>query len=67
MSKQSKGQPRIQGKFTTINKEPLSKQVTGVRLPVSLHEWVSQKPDRTAWVRRVIVEAARKEISEESR
>lgn len=62
MEKQSNSQPRIQGKFATINEEPLSRKVTGVRLPISLHQWVNDKPNRTDWVRKVIVEAARKEM-----
>lgn len=55
-------QPREKGKFIIQGDEPLSKQVTGVRLPESLHEWVHQQPNKTEWLRRVISEAAKREL-----
>ena len=53
--------PRDKGKFIVKGKEPLSKQVIGIRLPVSLHKIVYQQPNRTEWLRKVIAEAVEKE------
>jgi hypothetical protein len=54
------------GTFTQIGDEPLSKQVVGVRLPESIHAVVQALPNRTEWLRQVIVEAARRELMPES-
>lgn len=50
------------GTFTQVETEPLSKQVIGVRLPESVHEAVSNLPNRAEWLRRVISEAVRQEL-----
>lgn len=50
------------GTFTQIGEEPLSKHVIGVRLPESIYKVVYNLSDRTEWLRRVIVEAARQEL-----
>jgi hypothetical protein len=42
--------------------EELSRSVTGVKLPVSLHARIHALPNRTAWLRRVITEAAQREL-----
>ncbi len=57
-----KVQPRIHGKFISPNPEPLAKQVIGVRLPESIHEAVYLMPNRAEWLRRVITEAAHREL-----
>lgn len=51
------------GTFTPIGAEPLSKQVIGVRLPESIHELVYKLPNRAEWLRRVISEAALRELA----
>ncbi|WAL60950.1 hypothetical protein [Thermocoleostomius sinensis] len=50
------------GTFTQVGDEPLSKQVVGVRLPASIHALIQTLPNRTEWLRRVIVEAAQREL-----
>jgi hypothetical protein len=45
--------------------EELSRAVTSVKLPISLHERVHALPNRTAWLRRVISEAAQRELMRE--
>lgn len=50
------------GTFTQVGDEPLSKQVIGIRLPESIHAVVYNLPNRTEWLRRVIVEAAKQEL-----
>ena len=50
------------GTFTQVGDEPLSKQVVGVRLPESIHALVQNLPNRTEWLRRVIIEAAQREL-----
>jgi len=50
------------GTFTQVGDEPLSKQVVGVRLPESIHALVQALPNRTEWLRRVITEAAQREL-----
>jgi hypothetical protein len=54
------------GTFTQVGDEPLSKQVIGVRLPKSVHETVYNLPNRSDWLRRVIVEAVRRELTNQS-
>ncbi|MBD3883096.1 hypothetical protein IFO70_15130 [Phormidium tenue FACHB-886] len=53
------------GTFTPIGAEPLSKQVIGVRLPESIYELVYKLPNRAEWLRRVISEAAQRELAVE--
>lgn len=53
------------GTFTQVGDEPLSKQVIGIRLPESVHAVIYNLPDRTEWLRRVIVEAAERELMHE--
>jgi hypothetical protein len=55
------------GTFTQIGDEPLSKKVIGVRLPESIYAIVHNLPDRTEWLRRVITEAAQRELKGEVR
>jgi hypothetical protein len=50
------------GTFTQVGDEPLSKQVIGVRLPESIYAIVHRLPNRTEWLRRVIIEAAQREL-----
>lgn len=50
------------GTFTQVGDEPLSKQVLGVRLPESVYDAVRNLPNRTEWLRRVISEAAQREL-----
>lgn len=50
------------GTFTQVGEEPLSKQVVGVRLPESIHALIQTLPNRTEWLRRVITEAAQREL-----
>jgi hypothetical protein len=50
------------GTFTQVGDEPLSKKVIGVRLPESIYAIVHNLPDRTEWLRRVITEAAQREL-----
>jgi hypothetical protein len=50
------------GTFTHVGDEPLSKQVVGVRLPESIHALIQTLPNRTEWLRRVIIEAAQREL-----
>lgn len=40
----------------------LATRVTGVRLPVLIDAAVRSHPNRTAWLRRVITEAAQEEL-----
>ena len=54
------------GTFTQVGDEPLSKQVIGVRLPESVYEAVHNLPNRTEWLRRVISEAAQRELMNDS-
>lgn len=55
------------GTFTQVGDEPLSKQVVGVRLPESIHALVQTLPNRTEWLRRVITEAAQRELMEQGK
>lgn len=57
--------PRDKGRFAHKEAEPLSKSTTGVRLPQSVHEIVSSMPNKAEWLRKIISEAAQKEISTE--
>lgn len=40
------------------NEAQLAERVTAVRLPVDIDEFVRSLPNRTEWLRQVIVEAA---------
>jgi hypothetical protein len=44
----------------------LSDQMTAVRLPEPIHEIVSSLPQKSAWLRRVITEAAERELMDGS-
>jgi hypothetical protein len=50
------------GTFTLVGDEPLAKQVVGIRLPQSVHQLVYPLPNRSEWLRRVITEAAQREL-----
>jgi len=56
---QSKG-----GTFTQIGDQPLSRKVRGVRLPLDVDAAIEALPseNRSNWLRRAIVEAARREL-----
>jgi hypothetical protein len=43
---------------------PLAKKVTGVKLPIDVHEaiWALPEKERISWLRRVICDAARSEL-----
>jgi hypothetical protein len=45
----------------------LADQVTGVRLPTNIDALVRSLPNRTAWLRRVITEAAQRELMNQDR
>lgn len=62
MPLQNPNQQSSGGTFTQIGEEPLSKQVIGIRLPESIHALVATLPERSEWLRRVIVEAAQREL-----
>jgi predicted DNA binding CopG/RHH family protein len=52
--------PRNNGKFTSPNDEPLGKPI-GVRLPVSLEEWIAQEAKKEGinkgnFIRRLLTE-----------
>jgi hypothetical protein len=44
--------------------EELTTSATGVKLPISIDQKVRSLPNRTAWLRRVITEAAQRELME---
>lgn len=44
------------------SKEPLASQLTCVRLTKSVHAAIQVLPSKSAWLRRVIGEAARREL-----
>lgn len=46
------------------NEAQLAERVTAVRLPVDIDEFVRSLPNRTEWLRQVIVEAALRERSQ---
>jgi hypothetical protein len=45
--------------------EELATSVTGVKLPIHIDKTVRALPNRTAWLRRVITEAAQRELMSE--
>lgn len=55
---QEKIRQRRQGEV----EEPLAKESVGVRLPQSVDRVVRRLPQRSAWLRRVVEEAARREF-----
>ena len=46
--------------------EKLASSATGVKLPIHIDEIIRALPNRTAWLRRVITEAAQRELMEGS-
>ncbi len=61
-AKQFKPRGEIPGDY------PLAKKVTGVKLPVDVHEAISSLPDkeRISWLRKVICDAARSQLISQS-
>ena len=53
-------------RFKQANDAPLDKAVTGVRLPMEVGELVRSLPPskRSEWLRRVISEAAKRELAQ---
>lgn len=51
-------------RFKSTSDKPLSRRTTGVRLPVDVEEVLQTLPsaERTAWLRKVIAEAADREL-----
>jgi hypothetical protein len=56
----AKVKPR-QGECT----EPLAPRMTAVRLPVDIDRVVYSLPEKAAWLRRVITEAAQRELMQD--
>lgn len=58
------GKPRdkISGQWVPEGDEPLDRRVIGIKLPVSLYQVVAALPNRNQWLKRVIAEAAQKEL-----
>jgi hypothetical protein len=42
--------------------EPLADKILAVRVPIEIDARIRDLPDKTAWLRRVIVEAAEREL-----
>ena len=61
-AKQFKPRGEIPGDY------PLAKKVTGVKLPVDVHEAIASLPDkeRISWLRKVICDAARSQLISQS-
>jgi hypothetical protein len=51
-----------QAKLRNETGEPLAKKAVFVRLPESVDAIVQRLPNKAAWLRRVITEAAKKEV-----
>ncbi len=53
-------------RFKQVAEQPLDKKITGVRLPADIGEIVRSLPNsqRSEWLRRVISEAAKRELVE---
>ncbi|MBE9180251.1 hypothetical protein IQ268_16935 [Oculatella sp. LEGE 06141] len=52
------------GTFSTVGDEPLAKRVRGIRLPVSIDEWIQDnipQESTQTWLRQVIVDAVKRE------
>jgi hypothetical protein len=49
-------------KFERKHNVPLAKENVTVRLPVEIDSFVRSLPNRTEWLRRVITEAAEREV-----
>lgn len=60
--------PNPATRFKPVLNEPLERKVTGVKLPVVIGEAVRSLPpeERSAWLRRVISEAAQRELINKS-
>ncbi|WP_088895007.1 hypothetical protein [Leptolyngbya ohadii] len=54
--------------YGEVGEVPLSKKVTGVKLPEDIDAVIRSMPDkeRVAWLRRVIVDAAQKELIQQN-
>ncbi|MGB8698504.1 MAG: hypothetical protein WCD18_03730 [Thermosynechococcaceae cyanobacterium] len=52
----------IAAQFQRAGDEPLAKMPVQVRLPESLNSIVTTLPNRSEWLRRVIAEAAQREL-----
>jgi hypothetical protein len=52
------------GQFGLKGDEPMSKKVTGVRLPVRVTDAINTlgKAEKSEWLRRILTEAAEKEL-----
>ncbi len=55
-----------QGRFISLNPEPLADKALSVRLPVSIDAIIRSLPgdQRADWLRRVLCEAAQRELVE---
>lgn len=58
-----------QGRFISQNPEPLADKALSVRLPVSIDAVIRKLPSeqRAAWLRRVLCEAAQRELMADSK
>jgi hypothetical protein len=61
----NKQQRSIGGTFTYIGDEPLGDAMS-IRLPLSIHNIVKAKPNRTEWLRTVIAAAVQAELDAEN-
>jgi hypothetical protein len=50
------------GKFKPLSDEPMAERALSVRVARDVDEAVRAVPDRASWLRRVITEAARREL-----
>jgi hypothetical protein len=64
MSNRGKHLPKLPRADECI--EELATSVTSVKLPVGIDSAVRSLPNRTAWLRRVITEAAQRELMEKT-
>ena len=62
-SLQQQGRTNL-GTFGGKYDEPLAKKMTGARLPVWATEKVDQLPNKTEWVRKVLLEAIERELKD---
>lgn len=53
--------PNPTHKYKPLYGKPLADQMTSVRLPTDLHEWVRSLPNRADWLRKAIAEAYERE------
>ncbi len=61
-----KRQPRVKGSFSLLYEEPLSKKIYATQVPKSVAIALEQLPNKNAWLKRVIYEAARQELMQNS-